>query len=105
MHSRRILITGGSGFLGSAITRRLAGPDTHIVIPTRDTARAAHLADLPGVELVPADIHDPATLQRLVAGAHVAINLVGVLHSRSGTPWGLDFERAHVALPRALAVA
>lgn len=105
MHSRRILITGGSGFLGSAIARRLAGPDTHIVIPTRDATRAAHLADLPGVEVVTADIHDPATLLRLAESAQVAINLVGVLHSKSGTPWGPDFERAHVALPRALAAA
>lgn len=105
MHSRRILITGGSGFLGSAIARRLAGPDTHIVIPTRDATRAAHLADLPGVELVTADLHDAATLQRLANDTHVAINLIGVLHSKPGTPWGPHFERAHVALPRALVAA
>lgn len=105
MDTRRILITGGSGFIGTAITRRLAGDGTHILIPTRDPARAAHLADLPGVEIVRADIHDPATLQRLAVGAQVAINLVGVLHSKSGSPWGPDFERAHVALPRALTAA
>jgi NADH dehydrogenase len=105
MQSRRILITGGSGFLGSAIVRRLSGSDTQLVIPTRDSARAAHLAGLPGVEIATADIHDPTTLQRLAEGAQAAINLVGVLHSRSGTPWGADFERAHVALPRALAAA
>ena len=105
MDTQRILITGGSGFLGSAIVRRLAGHGRHIVIPTRDAARATHLADLPGVEIVEADLHDPATLRRLAEDAQAAINLVGVLHSKSGTPWGPDFERAHVALPRALTAA
>lgn len=102
MDTQRILITGGSGFLGSAIVRRLADGSRHLLIPTRDAARAAHLAALPGVEIVTADIHDPATLQRLAEGTQAAINLVGVLHSKPGTPWGPDFERAHVALPRAL---
>lgn len=105
MDTRRILITGGSGFIGSAIVRRLAGAGTRIVLPTRDVARAAHLADLPGVEIVPVDIHDPIKLAMLAEGAHAAINLVGVLHSRPGTPWGPDFQRAHVALPRSLAAA
>lgn len=105
MGSQTLLITGGSGFLGSAIVRRLAGDGRRIVVPTRGAARAAHLAGLPGVEVVEADIHDPATLHRLAEGTHAVIHLVGVLHSRSGTPWGPDFERAHVALPRALVAA
>lgn len=105
MQARRILITGGSGFLGSAIVRRLANADTHILIPTRDPARARHLAGLPGVEVVHADIHDPASLRELVADTQAVINLVGVLHSKSSAPWGPDFERAHVALPRALVAA
>lgn len=105
MDTRRILITGGTGFIGSAVARRLAGPDTQLVIPTRDAARARHLASLPGVDIVTADIHDPQALTRLAEGTHAAINLVGVLHSKSGDPWGPDFERAHVALPRSLAAA
>jgi uncharacterized protein YbjT (DUF2867 family) len=85
--------------------RRLAGPGTQIVLPTRDASRAAHLADLPGIEVVTADLHDSGTLDRLAGGTQVAINLVGVLHSKPGRPWGPEFDRAHVALPRSLAAA
>lgn len=51
---------------------------------------------LPGVELVNADIHDAATLGRLVAGCSTVINLVGILHERPRN--GSGFHKAHVTL-------
>jgi len=58
-----------------------------------------------GVDIVEADIHDDATLRRLVAGRDAVINLVGILHSRRGTPYGPEFRRAHVELPRRIVAA
>jgi NADH dehydrogenase len=52
-----------------------------------------------------ADIHDDATLERLVAGCDIVMNFVGILHSREGQPYGADFDRAHVQLPRRIAQA
>jgi NADH dehydrogenase len=52
-----------------------------------------------------ADIHDDATLERLVAGCDIVMNFVGILHSREGQPFGADFDRAHVQLPRRIAQA
>ncbi len=98
-----VLVIGGSGFIGSHIVARLAAASHHVIVPTRRLQRARHLQVLPTVQTVEADIHDDAALDRLVAQADAVINLVGVLHSRPGHPWGPQFERAHVALPARIA--
>jgi NADH dehydrogenase len=99
------VLIGGSGFVGSAVAARLAAAGWRLRLPTRRLDRAQHLALLPMVEIVQADVFDPATLDRLMDGADAVINLVGVLHSPPGSPWGPAFERAHVRLPGELAAA
>ncbi|MBA4741155.1 MAG: complex I NDUFA9 subunit family protein [Azoarcus sp.] len=105
MNDRRILVTGGSGFIGSAVVARLVEQGYRVRVPTREPKRARHLAELDGVEIVEADVHDDATLARLAEDTQAAVNLVGVLHSRSAEPWGPDFDAAHVAFPRRLVAA
>ena len=99
-----ILVLGGSGFIGSALCEKLVerygGGSARIVVPCRRPARARHLKLLPTVELVAADVHDDATLGRLVRGRDAVVNLVGILHGRED-----DFDRVHVQLPRRLAQA
>lgn len=99
-----ILVLGGSGFIGRHVCEKLVdrnrGGGGRVVVPSRRPARAKHIQMLPTVELVWADIHDPAQLARLVAQADAVINLVGILQGSQA-----DFERAHVALPRQLAQA
>lgn len=102
---RTTLLVGGSGFIGSAIARRLAARGERVVIPSRRRERARALILLPGVEVVEADVHDQAQLARLAAGADAAISLVGILHGDAGTPYGRRFREAHVDLPRKLAAA
>lgn len=99
---RSVLILGGTGFVGRSLVARLvrARPGLRIRIPSRRPARAKALVMLPGVELVAADVHDPATLARLVAGADAVINLVAILHGSAA-----QFEAAHVTLPQRLADA
>ena len=97
--SRRVLLVGGSGFLGSRVAARLAARGVSVLVPTRRRERAKHLILLPTVEVVEADIHDDATLARLCAGQHGVVNLVGILKGGNGRPFGTGFAHAHVELP------
>jgi len=104
----KVLVLGGTGFIGSRLVAHLAAQGRTIVLPTRRAVHARHLIVLPGVDAVEADVHDEATLTRLMAGADAVINLVGVLHSRRGargSDYGPEFARAHVELPRKVVAA
>ena len=106
---KNILVIGGTGFLGSAVVRELArrtaSADSCFTLPTRRRERAKHLIVLPTVRVVDADVHDPATLARLMEGQDAVINLVGILKGGEGQPYGKGFARAHVELPSKIAAA
>ena len=105
MTAKNILLLGGSGFLGGHVAQQLAAQGHRLTVPTRHRERARHLLVLPTAEVIEASVHDEAALARLVAGQDAVINLVGILHSRHGLPYGPDFARAHVELPKRLAAA
>lgn len=105
MELERVVLVGGSGFVGRVIANRLSRENIDVLVPTRRYIHAGELLPIPTVEIVEADVHDPATLERLFAGANAVVNLVGILHSRPGSPWGPDFARAHVELPRKIVAA
>jgi NADH dehydrogenase len=95
------LLIGGTGFLGSAIARRLAcrpaSADFRLTLPTRRRERAKHLTTLPTASVVEANVHDEAVLAELMTGQDLVISLVGILKG--------DFQRAHVELPGKIARA
>ena len=97
----KILVLGGSGFVGRHLVGRLVSDGWRVVVPTRARERAKHLILLPTVDVVEADVHDVRTLTQLAAAADAAINLVGILNETRGA----DFERVHIELPRKLVTA
>ena len=99
------LLVGGSGFVGSAVAARLAKEGWALRVPTRREPNARHLILLPTAEVVVADVFDDAALDRLMAGVDAVVNMVGVLHSPPGDPYGPAFARAHVELPKRLVAA
>ena len=97
----RILVLGGSGFVGHALCERLHRAGAQITVPTRHMATGARtLWPMPRVQLVAADVHAPGTLARLLPGHDAVVNLVAILHGNER-----DFQRVHVDLPRQLAEA
>ena len=75
-----ICVLGGSGFVGSHLTAKLATRYSRVVVLTRHRERHRHLLVMPTVELVEADIHVPATLSKQFQGIDAVINLVGILN-------------------------
>lgn len=99
MKLESVLLVGGSGFLGRYVAQRLAARGLSVVVPTRRRERAKHLFVLPTAEIVEADVHDDAWLERLCARQQAVVNLVGLLRGGHGEPYGEGFRRAHVELP------
>ncbi|HEU5468771.1 MAG TPA: complex I NDUFA9 subunit family protein [Steroidobacteraceae bacterium] len=96
-------VLGGSGFVGTHLCAALARDGWRITVPTRDPVRAQHLAPIPSLKLVAADIHDPKALAPLVSGQSAVVNLVGILNEKGRG--GSGFRRVHVDLVRSLVAA
>lgn len=109
MKYRSILVIGGSGFVGSHLLAKLTCKDCRVTVPTRRFAHAKHLLPLPIVDdVIEANVHDDADLDRLIRGQDAVINLVGILHGShgpAGSRYGPEFARAHVELPRRIVAA
>jgi NADH dehydrogenase len=78
-----VTVFGGSGFLGTQVVRALAKRGLRIRVAVRRPWRGYKLrmlGDVGQIEVVQANVRDPATLARALAGAEACVNLVGVLY-------------------------
>jgi uncharacterized protein YbjT (DUF2867 family) len=101
MSTQRIVVVGGTGFVGRHVVARLASAGHRVVVPTRRRETAKHLILLPTVDVVEVDVHDPRALAALLADADAVINLVGILNESAGA----TFAGAHVELTRKVIAA
>ena len=101
MQISTVCLLGGSGFIGRYTAEDLSDLGIQVTVPTRRRERAKFLLVLPTVDVVEADIHDDATLKRLLTGCDAVINLIGILHPEKK----FGFDRVHVDLPRRVAAA
>ena len=76
----KVAVTGATGFAGQHVLRELLARGHEVRALVRDPRR---LPAFPKVEAVPGDLRQPATLERLAAGADVLINLAGAIAARS----------------------
>jgi uncharacterized protein (TIGR01777 family) len=74
--SERIVVSGGSGFVGRALVRRLA-PRWEVVVLTRGDALPAELAGLPSVRAVSWDAATAGAWERELDGANAVVHLAG----------------------------
>jgi nucleoside-diphosphate-sugar epimerase len=80
----RVLVTGGSGFLGARLCAELlAAGHSVVVLDDGSRGRADRLADLLGdVELVPGDVRSPADVVRAVDGCEAVWHLAYINGTR-----------------------
>jgi uncharacterized protein YbjT (DUF2867 family) len=98
-----VCVLGGTGFVGSELVARLAARGHGVRVLTRSPKNGSHLAMLPTVEIVEANVHDRAALAFHFTGCDVAVNLVGILNEQGRR--GAGFQHAHAELAQKVANA
>lgn len=72
MNQRRVVIAGGSGFIGRALTKEFSGRGFDVVVLTRSARQPAN-----GVQEAPWDAARPGPWAMLLDGADAVVNLTG----------------------------
>ena len=97
---KKILVLGGTGFIGRNLCEELAKNGFAMTVPTRRVYHARCVQHLQHLNIVETDIQDESRLAALVAGHDAVVNLVGILHGSDKA-----FNEVHVVLARKLAAA
>jgi dihydroflavonol-4-reductase len=82
--ARTVAVTGGTGFLGSNLTRRLIATGRSVTVLVRDAAKLGSLG-LEPTRVVVGDIRDPAAVAQVVEGADAVIHTVSNFRTASQT--------------------
>lgn len=98
MHNQTVGLIGGSGFVGIHLANRLVAAGHRVRVLTRRRENARALWVLPTADVIEADVHDPAQLERHLGGCDAVMQLAGILNERGDD--GRGFRRVHVELPR-----
>src|ERR1035437_10211867 len=97
---KKVMVLGGTGFVGAHVCEKLVRQGWHVTVPTRRRSNARHLLHLPLVTVLELDVHDAAALAHALVGHAALVNLVAILHGTQAA-----FDKVHIMLPGTLARA
>ena len=104
MRSKVVTVFGGSGFIGRYVVQRLAQLGAVIRVPTTHPTQALFLKPMGAIGQINLDPWNPSAAnepERLLAGADMAVNLIGILFERRRG----DFDRLQARLPGEIGAA
>src|SRR5229473_1597583 len=78
----KVLLTGGSGFLGSWVAEQLAAEGHLVRALVRPASDRRALEKLPGVQFAPGAIEDRASLAPAVDGVDAIVHVAGIVKAR-----------------------
>jgi NADH dehydrogenase len=99
----KLVILGGTGFVGRHLVARLAADGHAVTLLSRNLACHENRMLPPGVELREMDVYDPTALRQAFTGCDAVVNLVGILNEHGDS--GRGFRRAHVELTKLVIAA
>jgi len=76
----KVVILGGTGFIGAQLATKLSPKSEKIVIPTRNIESNSGLKLIPNLKIVKSDIKDERSINQLFKDADLIINTVGILN-------------------------
>lgn len=79
----KVLVTGGSGFLGSHVAELLSGEGHQVVALVRKSSNRKFLLTLPNVELAEGSVEDRASVDRAMKGVDAVVHSAGVVKALS----------------------
>ncbi|MGD9020511.1 MAG: complex I NDUFA9 subunit family protein [Lysobacterales bacterium] len=92
----RIVLLGGSGFLGRYVVQALTKEGHRCAVLTRAEAQRGTWTLMKGVTLVQTDVHDALALEQQFNGADAVISMAGILNEAGFR--GKGFHKVHVDL-------
>jgi uncharacterized protein YbjT (DUF2867 family) len=86
----KVLVTGGTGFVGTHLVNRLLQRGHQVAVLARDPAKTRNRYNRP-VETVRGDVLDPESLSSAISGRDAVVHLVGIIHEAGEQ----TFDRMH----------
>ena len=101
IHGKTVLITGGSGGIGSALAREFRSYECRVTICDKNAETLAKAqASLPGVHAVPLDVTDDAAIERLKQDIERKFGGLDILVNNAAASLDYSFVRDEAALEK-----
>ncbi len=80
IRNKRILLTGGAGFIGTALAERLADENQLVIFDNfhRNSMQSSPVAAHKAIELIEGDILDGPAVRRAMDGCHIVVHLAAI---------------------------